>query len=273
MPQLIDEAADFDFIIALVYDRSRIRLHDGKQALIRARLGKRMRCHGFESFHEYCEFLRSRADEEEITHVVDALATNFTGFLRERDHFDFLVGEALPKLLGSSRRRMNVWSAACATGEEPYTVAFFLAEHYPITEGWDWQILATDISTKALGKATAGVYPDDRMTGVPPDWVRRHFQRGHGDWTGHYRVKAALRERVRFEQINLLGAYEVDREFEVIFCRNVMIYFDRSTQEQLVRHLSRYLVPKGYLLTGHSESLSGLSVGLRCLRPSVYQKS
>lgn len=273
MAHLIDEAADYDFIIALVYDRSRIRLHDGKQALIRARLGKRMRHHGLESFHDYCDFLRTRADEDEITHVVDALATNFTGFLRERDHFEFLVREALPKLTTPGRRRINLWSAACATGEEPYTLAFYLAEHYPLSDGWDWQILATDISTKALSKAKDGVYPEDRMGGVPAEWLRHCFQRGHGAWDGHYRVKPMLRERVRFEQINLLGDYHVDREFEVIFCRNVMIYFDRPTQEQLVNHLSRYLMPKGYLLTGHSESLSGLSVGLKCLRPSIYQKA
>ncbi len=273
MAYLIDEAADYDFIIALVYDRSRIRLHDGKNALIRARLGRRMRFHGFDAFHDYCEFLRTRADEDEITHVVDALATNFTSFLRERDHFDFMVRDALPQLVPTGRRRFNIWSAACATGEEPYTLAFYLAEHFPLADGWDWQVLATDISTEALAKAKAGVYPENRIGGVPSEWLRRCFQRGHGAWEGNFRIKPALRERVRFGQINLLSDYHLDREFEVIFCRNVMIYFDRPTQEQLVRHLSRYLAPRGYLLTGHSESLTGLSVGLRCLRPSIYQKA
>jgi chemotaxis protein methyltransferase CheR len=267
-----DEAVDFDFIIALVYERSRIRLHDGKQALIRARLGKRMRLHGFESLNEYCEFLRTDADEEELTHVVDSLATNFTGFLRERDHFDFLVNEALPAVVPAGQKRINVWSAACSTGEEPYSMAFYLAEHRPLTAGWDWSIQATDISTKALKQATDAVYGEDRLNGLPKEWLRKYFQRGHGQWEGHYRIKPWVRERVHFQQLNLLGAFEMDRMHEMIFCRNVMIYFDRATQQELVRHLARFLVPRGYLVTGHSESLNGLSVGLRCLRPSVYQK-
>lgn len=271
-PTIRDETADFDFIIALVYERSRIRLHDGKHALIRARLGKRMRLHGYESFHDYCHYLRDEADEEEITHVVDALATNFTGFLRERDHFDFLVKEALPAVLPARQRRFGVWSAACSTGEEPFSVAFYLAEHYPVSAGWDWSVYATDISTKALDKARAGVYAEERLTGLPQEWWRRYFQRGHGRWDGHYRIKPSIRERVRFDQLNLLSRFECDRRFEVIFCRNVMIYFDRATQEELVRGLARFLNPGGYLLTGHSESLNGLSVGLRCLRPSIYKK-
>lgn len=268
----IDEAADFEFIIALVYERSRIRLHDGKQALIRARLGKRMRAHGYESFHEYCEFLRQRADEDEITHVVDALATNFTSFLREQVHFDFLVREALPTVMPKGQRQIQVWSAACATGEEPYSIALYLAEHYPLAAGWDWQVLATDISTKALDRARQGVYPGERVESVPAEWLRRYFQRGHGRMEGQVRLKEALRERVRFDQLNLLGNYTLDRRFEVIFCRNVMIYFDRATQQELVNHLLRFLAPKGFLITGHSESLNGLELGVRCLRPSIYQK-
>ncbi len=272
MPLTKDETADFDYIIRLVYERSRIRLHDGKHALIRARLGKRMRLHGHGTLGEYCEFLRTRADEEEITHVVDALATNFTGFLRERDHFEFVVNEALPALLGAVPRRFHVWSAACSTGEEPYSLAFYLAEHRPVAAGWDWQILATDISTKALAKATEAVYAEDRLTALPPEWLRRCFQRGHGAYEGYYRVKPGLRERVQFGQVNLLSGIEMDRKFEVILCRNVMIYFDRPTQQQLVGQLVRHLVPQGFLITGHSESLNGLPVGLRCLRPSIYQK-
>ena len=272
MPAIANEAAAYDFIIALIYERSRIRLHDGKQALIRARLGKRMRHHGFESLTDYCDFLRTRADEDEVTQVVDALTTNFTSFLRERDHFEFLVNKALPETLGGSRRKFAVWSAACATGEEPYSIAMYLAENFPRNSGWDWRIQATDISTRALGKAQEAVYPADRLEHVPLEWQRRYFQRGHGQWEGHVRVKEALTERVRYQQINLLGQYQFGEMFDVIFCRNVMIYFDRPTQEQLVLQLARFLQPKGYLLTGHSESLNGLSVGLRCLRPSIYQK-
>ncbi|MSU61365.1 MAG: protein-glutamate O-methyltransferase CheR [Pedosphaera sp.] len=270
---LTDEAASFDFIISLIYERCRIRLHDGKQSLIKARLGKRMRLHGFEMFNDYCDFLRHSADEEEITHVVDALTTNFTNFLREQDHFTYMVKTALPAVIPPGKKKLKVWSAACATGEEPFSIAFYLAEHFPLTAGWDWRILATDISTKALGKARAAVYSEDRLTSVPPEWQRRYLQRGHGKWEGHYRVKPGILERVDFQQLNLLGQYQFNDTFDLIFCRNVMIYFDRPTQEQLVRQLAKFLVPHGHLFTGHSESLNGLDTGLRCLKPSIYQKS
>ncbi len=272
MSRQTEEAASFDYIISLIYERSRIRLHDGKQSLIRARLGKRMRLHGFQTLTAYCDFLRSDADEEEMTHVVDALTTNFTAFLREKDHFDFLVQEALPALLPPGQKQFRIWSAACATGEEPYSLACYLSEFYPPAAGWNWRILATDISTKALGKARQAIYPLERLDAVPPDWRRRYFQRGTGEWAGSCRVKPALVERVEFRQLNLLEPYTVQDSFPVVLCRNVMIYFDRPTQEQLVCNLHRFLVPRGYLLIGHSESLNGLSIGMRCLKPSIYQK-
>ncbi len=272
MRHVAEESEDIDFIIALIYERSRIRLHEGKQALIKARLGKRMRHLGIGTLHEYCNLLRSGAGQEEITGAVDALTTNFTQFLREEEHFQFLVKHALPGLLAKGQRQFNVWSAACATGEEPFSLAMYLAEHFPLADGWDWRVLATDISTKALATARRGIYAAERIECLPVEWQRRYLQIGHGEWEGYYRIKSPLSSRVRFEQINLLGAYQQESMFEVIFCRNVMIYFDRPTQEQLVNQLSRYLVPKGYLLIGHSESLNGLAVPLNCLRPSVYQK-
>jgi chemotaxis protein methyltransferase CheR len=272
MPIQTDEPRDYEFIINLIYERCRIRLHDGKQQLIKARLGKRMRHHGFEVLAQYCEYLRRTSDEDELTHMVDALTTNYTQFLREKDHFDFLVGTALPGLTGH-RKKFAVWSAACATGEEPYSLSFYLSEHYPVAAGWDWRILATDVSTRALAKAGEAVYPEERLASLPAEWWRRYFQKGQKNWNGYYRVKPALRERVSFKQVNLLGNYSFAEPFEVIFCRNVMIYFDRQTQEQLVQRLAQFLVPNGYLLIGHSESLNGLNIGLRCLKPSIYQKA
>jgi chemotaxis protein methyltransferase CheR len=266
------DAEACEFIIGLVYERSRIRLHEGKHALIRARLGKRMRLLGFGCLADYCEHLQSPSGQAEITHTVDALTTNFTSFLREEDHFRFVVDQALPGLLGTQRRRFHLWSAACASGEEPFSLAVFLDEKYPLAAGWDWQILATDISTKALARAEAAVYPADRLAGLPEPLLRRHFQRGVGASAGQFRVKSRLRERVTFRQLNLLGGAELSERFEVVLCRNVMIYFDRTTQEQLVTGLARFMVPLGYLLIGHSESLNGLAVPFRCLRPSYYQK-
>ena len=259
------------FIIDFIYERCRIRLHSGKEALITARLGKRIRHHGFSGLAEYCAFLRSGADEDELTKVVDALTTNFTSFLREEDHFKFLVQTALPP--ASKEKRFRVWSAACSSGEEPYTLAFYLMEHFPLTAGWDWKITATDISTKVLEQAKSGVYAEDRVRMVPQDWIRKYFQRGIGHWLGHYRVKPMISDCIEFRQLNLIADYQMTCTYDVIFCRNVMIYFDRPTQEMLVNQLCRHLSPRGFLMIGHSESLTGLKVPLNCLRPSIYQKT
>jgi chemotaxis protein methyltransferase CheR len=258
-----DESDVFDWIIREVYERSRIRLHDGKHALIRSRLARRLRHHGFESLTQYVEHLKRGTDPEEFTHLLDCLTTNFTHFLREEQHFKFLVGDALPKLI----------APACATGEEPYSLALYLAEHFSPAAGWDWRIRATDISTRALGKAREGIYPADRLDTVPADWLRRNFQRGIGEMDGHYRVKPDLSRRIEFQHLNLLGSYPFNDRHEVIFCRNVMIYFDRPTQEQLVNHLAQHLVPGGYLLIGHSETLTGLHVPLSPIRPSIYRRT
>jgi chemotaxis protein methyltransferase CheR len=267
------EAEACQYIADLVYDRCRIRLHDGKDALIKARLGKRMRKYGFTALPQYCDFLRTEGDEAELTMVIDALTTNFTNFLREADHFKFLVEQALPSVLPKGGKKFHVWSAASSSGEEPYTIGFYLSEHFPPALGWDWRIAASDISTKVLEKARQGIYPAERLDAIPRDWLRKYFQKGVGRWEGCCRVKSSITERVSFRQINLIESYTHPQPFEIIFCRNVMIYFDRPTQEQLVNQLCRFLVPKGYLIIGHSESLNGLNVPLRCLRPSIYQRS
>lgn len=262
----------FEYIIALIYERARIRLHEGKHELIRARLSKRMRELGIGTLTQYCEYLRSSGDNEEVTHAVDALTTNFTHFLRGEDHFRFLVQKALPEVLGGHPRSFHIWSAACATGEEPLSIAMYLAEHYPPANGWDWRISATDVSTRALKKAGQGVYEGEKIRALPEEWLRRYFQKGVRSWEGFFRIKREIAERVAYQQINLLSSYQWKENFEVIFCRNVMIYFDRGTQEQLVKRLTRFLIPKGFLVIGQSESLNGINAGLRCLKPSIYQK-
>lgn len=271
MSAISKETKAYQYIIAFIYERCRIRLDDGKEELMKSRLGKRMRHHGMTSFVEYCDFLRTRADEDEFTQVVDALTTNFTNFLREKDHFDFMVQDALPAVLPKDPGRFQVWSAASSSGEEPYTVAMYLAEHFPVARRWDWRITASDISTKVLAASERAVYAEERVKTIPHEWLRKYFQKGVGKWDGHYRVKRALVERVTFRQVNLIEDYAHSQPFELIFCRNVMIYFDRQTQEQLVNRLCRFLVPQGHLLIGHSESLNGLDVPLRCVRPSIYR--
>ena len=261
-----------DSVVELVYERSRIRLSRDKEALIRARLGKRMRALGIPTLIAYCDFLFSRDGADEVQNAIDALTTNFTQFLREKEHFDFTVEDGLPRLLAKNQKRFAIWSAACSTGEEPFTIAFHLDEHFPLADGWDWRIRATDISTKALDKAMQGIYPEERLTGLPRPWLRKYFQRGNGRFEGQYRVKEYVKSRISFQQMNLLEASGDDGSFEVIFCRNVMIYFDRPTQQQVVTRLHQALVPGGYFFTGRSESLNGLALPLKCLRPSIYQK-
>jgi chemotaxis protein methyltransferase CheR len=267
------EAEACQYIARLVYDRCRIRLHHGKDALIKARLGKRMRKHGFAGLAEYCDFLRTRGDEAEMTGVIDALTTNFTNFLREAEHFKFLVEQALPPAPPAGGKKIRIWSAASSSGEEAYTIGFFLSEHCPPVLGWDWWITASDISTKVLEKARLGIYPVEHLGAIPREWLHKYFKKGVGQWEGFCRVKPIITERVSFRQINLIEPYDHPQPFEVIFCRNVLIYFDRPTQEQLINQLCRFLAPGGHLLIGHSESLNGLKVPVRCLRPSIYQRS
>lgn len=266
------ETSALDFIIDLVYERAHIRLHRGKEALIRARLGKRMRALGLHDLAAYCQYLSGPEGEAEIGHTIDALTTNFTHFLREREHFEYAVGAALPALAARGKR-FRLWSAACASGEEPYTLAFYLEEHFPLAGGWNWEILATDISSRVLEKAACGIYPEERLQSLLPTWPRKFFQRGYGHYVGFVRVKQAIRERVAFRQMDLLDKLNQEHDFEVIFCRNVMIYFDRPTQQRVADRLSRALVSGGYLFTGRSESLTGLATSLRCVRPSIYQKT
>ena len=195
------EAEAFAYIIDLIYTRCRIKLHEGKEQLIKARLGKRMRHHGIETLEAYCDFLKTQADEDEFTRVVDALTTNFTHFLREEDHFSFMINQALPGTLRPGQKRFNVWSAACSSGEEPYTIAMYLAERFSPAQCWDWRITGSDISTKVLSAAELGVYTEERVQAIPPDWLRKYFLKGVGHWAGHFKVKPDLRERVEFRQI------------------------------------------------------------------------
>ena len=266
--------SEFDFIRSLVYERSRINLGPDKRQLVSARLGKRLRATNVSTLGDYCRLLQEPGAEQELSHLIDAISTNHTFFYREIAHFDFLRDKALPELLERARaerwNKFRVWSAACSSGEEPYSIAMTLADRLPQQQ---WQIEATDISHRVLAKATAGIYNHETVSRLPAEMIRTHFQRGFGPQEGNYRVKASLRDRVNFHQLNLLeGQPPFTEPFQVIFCRNVMIYFDRTTQEELVGRLARRLVPGGYLMVGHSESLTHLSHSLRVVRPAVYQK-
>jgi len=272
--QLADR--DFEFLCRLIYDRSRIRLGSDKRTLVSSRLAKRLRQLQLPDYHEYCELLRSPAGEEEIRFLIDRISTNHTHFFREMKHFDFLREKVLPQWHGSSggkKERFRVWSAACSSGEEPYSLAIHLAEHLAPASSNAWHIESSDISTRVLEIAERGIYDEDKLGGVSAELLHRYFQKGAGTWQGHFRIKDELRQLVDFHQLNLLeNNYPFAQPFNVILCRNVMIYFDRPTQEALVAYLAARLAPGGYLMVGHSESLSGIKHSLRLIQPAVYLK-
>mgnify|MGYP001548968392 FL=1 len=266
--------SEFEFIRSVVYERSRISLGPDKRELVSARLGKRLRATNLPNVGAYCRLLQSAGAEEEFANLIDVISTNHTFFFRESVHFDFLRDKAVPefteRMRGGRATPFKVWSSACSSGEEPYSLAITLAGVQPPLS---WHIEATDISRRILAKAAAAIYDEETVARVPPALVRTHFQRGFGPQEGNYRVKAPLRERVTFRHLNLLeGEPPFTEPFQVIFCRNVMIYFDRTTQEELVGRLARRLAPGGYLFVGHSESLTHIRHDLRMIRPAIYQK-
>ncbi|MDI1247687.1 MAG: protein-glutamate O-methyltransferase CheR [Lacunisphaera sp.] len=267
---------EFEFIRTLVYEHSRIHLSSDKRELVAARLGKRLRATQLSSIGDYCDLLQGHDAGEELAHLIDAISTNHTFFFRENAHFDYLRTHILPEMQARQRLerwpRFEVWSAASSSGEEPYSLAITLAEILP-AGGWPWHIEATDISHRILDKARAAIYRSDVVERMPRATIQKYFQRGVGPQEGNYRVKSALTANVSFHQLNLLeGEPPFATTFQVIFCRNVMIYFDRPTQEELVARLTRRLVPGGYLLVGHSESLTGIKHTLQIVKPAVYRR-
>ncbi len=260
--------SEFEFIRTLVYERSRISLGPDKRELVTARLGKRLRATNTTTLADYCRLLQSPAADDELANLIDVISTNHTFFFREQAHFDFLRNRAVPELAGSGR--FLVWSAAASSGEEAYSIAMTLCECLPQVP---WHIEGTDISHRIIGRAAAGIYRDEAVERLPKNVMRTHFQKGFGPQEGNYRVKPALRDRVTFRQLNLLEGEPPFREpFQVIFCRNVMIYFDRPTQEELIARLTRRLVPGGYLFVGHAESLTNIRHALKPVQPAVYQR-
>jgi chemotaxis protein methyltransferase CheR len=260
---------DLSRIVTLVYERSGITLHSGKRALILARLQKRLRAGGFSSFRDYLSYVESDDSGAEITALLDAIATNHTSFFREPQHFEFLRSTVVPSL---GNAPIRIWSAACSSGEEPVTIAITLLDALESSKHSRIRILASDLSTKALGVASSGVYKMERVAGIPLDTLRRHFERGLGAHAGHARVGVHVRRLIEYRRINFLDARELGERFDLIFCRNVMIYFDRDIQQRVLSLLERHLAPGGYLFISHSESLNGISHGLRWVAPAIYQR-
>jgi chemotaxis protein methyltransferase CheR len=244
-----------------------INLPSGKETLVRSRLARRLRALGLTSFDHYFEFLDSNAGAEEMPRLIDALTTNKTSFFRESEHFRFLQ-KALTEQVEHTGPRVRLWSAGCSTGEEPYSLAITLYDALPKPGACDMRILATDISHRVLETARAAEYPDDALDGVPGSVRARHFERGTSSSTWH--VREHIRRWVTIAYLNLMEPWPMRGPFDAILCRNVMIYFDKPTQRQLIERFCSLLRPGGWLLVGHSESLSGLRDGLKYIQPAVY---
>jgi chemotaxis protein methyltransferase CheR len=261
---------EFESFRALIYKAAGISLGASKQQLVASRLAKRLRHYGHRTFSEYYDTLRRASFAgDEMTRFVNCITTNKTSFFREPHHFDFLREEIVPAAAAS--RRLRIWSAACSTGEEPYTIAMALIAAIPAIARWDVKILATDIDTDVLDVAVRGEYPDDRLDGLPDD-MRRFFEERRNNGEAVHALTPDVRRLVVFRQLNFMQqTWPVRARFDVIFCRNAMIYFDRDTQMRLVRRFADHLTPRGYLIVGHSENLQGASDVYTPLRGTVYQ--
>ncbi|HXK61372.1 MAG TPA: protein-glutamate O-methyltransferase CheR [Acidobacteriota bacterium] len=261
-------AAQFDTIRDILYRLCGINLAPGKEGLVKTRLTKRLRALGLKSFDEYLNFLK--VNPAELTTMVDCLTTNKTNFFREIHHFNYLREEFLPKYKQRSCR-IRFWSAGCSSGEEAYSLAILLNEELPDRKRWDVRILATDISTRMLAKAREAVFEEESLREVPPLWRQKYFVCLSRE-PRLYKVCDDIRRMVRLARLNLMDDWPMAGFFDAILCRNVMIYFDKPTQEKLVGRFWELLAPGGLLLVGHSESLTTFPHKFHYAQPAVYVK-
>lgn len=266
---------EFNAMRKLIYQKFGINLSDQKKSLMVGRLQKLIRTAGYASFDEYYQSVVSDGSGRSLSDLVDRISTNHTFFNRESDHFDFLKSTALPnvinRLRASGRKDLRIWCAGCSSGEEAYMLLMMVREYLGSEYGrWDGGILATDISDRVLGVAKSGVYPDDRVRSLPDSLTKKYFRKlGTGEW----QVSDALRQDVTFRRFNLMNeVFPFKKPFQIIFCRNVMIYFDQPTRDALVTRFHRSMEPDGYLFIGHSETLGRSQGEYRYLQPAAYQK-
>ncbi|MBN2704203.1 MAG: protein-glutamate O-methyltransferase CheR [Pontiellaceae bacterium] len=268
---------DFETIRDLVYTHCAINLTDDKKELVRSRLSRYLRQYNLSSYADYITMVKEDINGPLFTQFIDRISTNLTSFFRESRHFDYLKSVIVPARLAESRGsasiRLRGWSAACSTGEEPYTVAMTLSEAIPEDKRSDIKILASDISTAVLKKAAAGRYTEERVSTIPPDLRRKYFDLNKNKTAERfYTAKPELRRMVLFKQINLVQEWPPITKLDFIFCRNVFIYFDKITHQKIVDRFYQVLKPKGVLFIGHSESLSGIKHSFKGDGPAVYVK-
>jgi chemotaxis protein methyltransferase CheR len=273
--------SEFAWFQDRIYAVAGIQFKDAKRTMMSARLARRVRELRLPDFARYIDHLEKEGPSSpELGEMINALTTNKTDFFREAHHFEFLASELFPRVreraARGGRRRLAIWSAGCSTGEEPYSIAMTVREHFGPLTGWDVKIVASDIDTRVLATAAEGVYSDERLESVPEPLRKRYFQRGRKESQGLWRVRPELRDAIDFRRINLNDPAEPpqrrqEERFDAIFCRNVIIYFDRPTQAKLFERFARQLHGEGFLFLGHSESLIGVSERFTLVRQTVHR--
>ena len=265
---------DFSRICSLVSEHTGISLSEAKRDLVYGRLVRRLRALKLDSFERYCELVSNGGDDE-VQHFANAITTNLTSFFREQHHFDYLREQLVPEVVAQrgNVKRLRIWSAGCSTGEEVYSLAITLRELANELLGWDVRLLATDIDSQVLATASRGVYDEGRVEAIPQSMKKRWFLNGKGANAGTVRVTRELRDMVTFRHLNLMQTWPMTGPFDAVFCRNVVIYFDKDTQRKLFNRMAEMIRPGGHLFIGHSETLYRVSERFESIGRTVYRRT
>lgn len=266
--------SEFAKLSEFIYSNFGIKMPPAKRIMLQSRLHKRLRALNIDNFPDYLDFVFSKkGQQEEVVHMIDVVSTNKTDFFREPAHFDFLNDHILPEMLSQNKRQVKIWSAGCSSGEEPYTLAISLAEFCKKQGAIDYNIHATDISTVVLNTAVGAIYPENRIANLPFELKKRYFLKSKDRENPMVKVIPELRRKITFQRLNFMDSnYNVPEGFDVVFCRNVLIYFDKETQEKVITKQCSKLKKDGYYFLGHSESTTGINVPLRQIKPTIFQK-
>jgi len=267
---------DFRRLSEFIFSNYGIKMPAEKRPMLEGRLAKRLRANNMNTFTEYCDYVFSEAGmQQEVIHMINVVSTNKTDFFREQAHFEFLSDTILPAFgMEENARPLKIWSAASSSGEEPYTLAMVISEYNRLNnQSLQFRIYGTDISSDILQKAISGVYTEERIANIPLAYKKRYFMANKDPQKRLVRIVPELRNACSFQRLNLMDAgYPVKEQFDIIFCRNVLIYFDRPTQEAVINKLCKHLVPGGYFFLGHSESAMGMNVPLTTMKPTIFKK-
>lgn len=265
---------DFARLSKFIFQQYGIKMPEAKHIMLQSRLQKRLRALQIPSFTEYVDFVFSPQGESEIISMMDVVSTNKTDFFRENQHFECLRDVVLPEIYETKHQNfVKVWSAGCSSGEEPYTLAMVLSEFARNARGFDFSILGSDLSTIVLEKAVTAIYPEDRVEVIPLELKKRYLLKSKDRTKPTVRIVPELRAKTSFMRLNFMNeVYDAPQNFDIVFCRNVLIYFDRATQEKVINKLCRHLKPGGYFFLGHSESVTGIDVPLKQIRPTVFKR-